>query len=146
MGRNDSNLPVNLAAEREVLGALIEEPALLSEAIAMGLSSDDLSLADHRRIFSAMVALREQGHPIDYITLAEHLGNRSADFALMSDLISGVVVSRGHVLHHVGIVRKKAGLRNLIKLSEWMALAAGEDGADPKALIKGALEKLEYLG
>ena len=146
MGSNDSNLPVNLVAEREVLGAVLEDDGLLSEVIGAGLEVGHFLLTDHQRIFTAMLQLREQDHAVDVITLAEQLGNRPEDMALLCDLVTGVVLARGHVLHHVAIVRKKARLRALIKFGEWAALSANESGADPDALVKGAFEKLEYLG
>jgi replicative DNA helicase len=146
MGHNDSNLPVNLVAEREVLGAMIEDDGLLSEVMGAGLKVGHFLLSDHKRVFTAMLQLREQDHAVDVITLAEQLGNRPEDMALLCDLVTGVVLARGHVLHHVAIVRKKARLRALIKFGEWAALSANESGADPDALVKGAFEKLEYLG
>jgi replicative DNA helicase len=138
-----NNLPVNMAAEREVLGAMIEDDGLLSEVMVAGLKAGHFLTTDHRRAFAAMLQLREQDHAVDVITLAEQLGNRPEDMALLSDLVTGVVLARGHVLHHVRIVRQKARLRALIKLGEWMASSAGEDGADPDALVKAVAGKLE---
>ena len=77
--------------------------------------------------------------------MAEQLGNRPEDTALLCDLITGVVLARGHVLHHVRIVRRKAHLRALIRLGEWVASSAGEDGADPDVLVQAVFEKLQIL-
>jgi replicative DNA helicase len=144
-GGNDSNLPANLAAEREVLGAIIEAD-VLPEVVEAGLQVGHFLLSDHRRIFAAMLALRDKNQSVDVITLSEKLGNRPEDIALLSDLITGVVLARGHIQHHVAIVRQKARLRALIKFGEWAALSANESGADPDALVKAVADKLEYLG
>ena len=140
----DTNLPANLLAEREVLGAVLEDDALLSEVIASGLKVSHFALTDHKLVFTAMLRLRERNHAIDLITLAEELGNRPESIALLCDLVTGVVLVRGHVLHHVGIVRRKARLRVLVKIGEQLAAAANEDGADPSALVQETLAGLEH--
>jgi replicative DNA helicase len=139
-------MPTNLPAERTVLGALIEQDGLLSLAISEGLTVDDFSISDHRRIFGAILDLREKNCPIDYIAVAEQLGNSPSDFALLGDLISGVVVERSHIRHHVGIVKKKAQLRTLMKVADWISQSATEVTANPDALVKVAIEKLETIG
>jgi replicative DNA helicase len=134
--------PRNLASERVILGALIEEESILSAAVGAGLDIEDFFLSDHRRIFAAMLELRENNSPVDYITVAEQLGNRQADVVLLASLIDGVVIDRSHVLYHIGIVRKKSRLRRLQQLAEWMLQSANEISADPDALTEVALEKL----
>jgi len=137
--------PRNLAAERVVLGALIEDSRLLPEALAAGLNANDLFLRDHRRIFAGMLELSSQRLPIDYVTVAEQLGNSQADLVLLASLIEGVVIHRDHLRHHVEIVRKKSRLRQLQKLGDWLFQSANETPADPTALARLALEKLEGL-
>lgn len=139
-------MPTNLPAERAILGVFIEEAGLLSEAISEGLAVDDFSISDHRRIFGAILELRDKNCPIDYISVAEQLGNAPADFALLGDLINGIVIHRGHVLHHVKIVRKKARLRTLMKVADWISQSATEVAANPDALVQVAIEKLETVG
>lgn len=137
--------PRNLASERVILGALVEDDTLLPGVISAGLDVDDLFLSDHRRIFSAMLELREKNEPLDYVTVAEQLGNSRADYVLLASLIDGVVVHSGHVRHHVRIVRKKARLRQLQGLGEWLLQSTSETSADPAALAHLALEKLEAV-
>jgi replicative DNA helicase len=139
-------MPTNLPAERTVIGALIEDDGLLSVAISEGLTVDDFSISDHRRIFGAILDLRGKNCPIDYISVAEQLGNDPADFALLGDLISGVVVERSHIRHHVGIVKKKSRLRTLMKVGDWISQSATDVAANPDALVQVAIEKLETVG
>jgi replicative DNA helicase len=138
-------MPTNLPAERTVLGTLIEDDDLLNDALSEGLTADDFSISAHRRIFGAILELREKNCPIDYIAVAEQLGNDPADFALLGDLINGIVIHRGHVLHHVKIVRKKARLRTLMKVGDWIFKSATEVAANPDALVQVAIEKLETV-
>ena len=136
--------PVNLAAERSVLGAVIEDDTLLPELIACGLTENDFGLNEHRRLFAAIGALRQQNRPVDYITVAEQLGNRQEDYALVARLIDGSVTDPDHVLYHARIVQKKARLRALLRLADWIARVA-DDSADPDALIEQIIGKLERM-
>ena len=138
-------MPTNLPAERTVLGALIEDADLFSDAISEGLTVDDFSISAHRRIFGAILELREKNCPVDYIAVAEQIGNAPEDFALIGDLISGVVIERTHILHHVRIVRKKSRLRALMKLADWISHSAVQVAADPDALVQVTLTKLEAI-
>jgi replicative DNA helicase len=135
---------ISLPAERSVLGALIEDDGLLPEVLETGLSVGDFSLSDHRRVFESILLLRRRKSPVDYITIAEQLGNQQTDYVLVANLIDGVVVHEDHVLHHVAIVRKKAKLRALLRIADWLMQVVDET-ADPAAVIAETLGKLEAL-
>src|SRR2546425_6309419 len=135
-------LPTNLAAERVVLGVLIEEDELLPEVIATGLKVDDFSVSDHQRIFRAMLSLREKKCPVDYITVAEQLGNRQEDYVVIGSLVHGVVIDDDHLFHHVAIVRRKARQRSLLKLAEWISESVNET-TDPDSVIEQISARLE---
>jgi replicative DNA helicase len=136
--------PTNLAAERAVLGALIENNAILPEALRNGLLAKHFALSDHRRLFEAILALHMRKLPIDYILVAEELGNRAEDYALVARLIEGVVVESDHVLHHVAIIKRKARLRALLRLGEWLTEIVN-DTSDPDALIQEATQRIEGI-
>ena len=136
--------PVSMPAERSVLGALIEDDGLLAEVLEAGLRIDDFSLSEHRRVFESILMLRRRNSPVDYVLVAEQLGNRQTDYVLVASLIDGVVVHEDHVLHHVAIIRKKAKLRALLRIADWLTRVVDET-ADPDALIAETLGKLEAL-
>jgi replicative DNA helicase len=140
----DAILPINLCAERSILGAVIEDDVLLPEVIAAGLQPDDFFLSDHQRVFSTMLMLQARKSPVDYITIAEELGNHQEHYVLVASLIHGVVIHEDHILHHVAIVRKKSRLRGLLRLAEWLTAAATET-ANPDELIISTRAKLEAL-
>jgi replicative DNA helicase len=139
---NPESIPANINAERTTLGGFLEDPSILDAAICEGLQASDFLLSDHRRVFEAMLCLRDKGVPVDIITTAEELGNAGADFALLSDLISGIVIHRDHILYHARLVRQKSRLRAQVELFEWLSQQALEAGADPDEIARLALEKL----
>ncbi len=137
--------PVNLLAEQCVLGALIEEGSLLPDVLEAGLRTEDFSLADNRRVFDAILKLSGERKPIDYLLVAEGLGNRAEDYALVGSLIQGVILhDKNHTIHHVAIVRQKSRLRTLLRIGEWLEHAV-TDAADPDELIAEANRRLEAL-
>lgn len=141
----ESVSPVSLPAERVVLGGLIESPDLLPEAVAAGLAVRDFSLSDHRRIFTAILALVESKSAIDYVLVAEHLGGSQDDYVLLGSLIDGVVIEQGHILHHVALVRKKSKLRQLERMGANLVASICETGADPDTIAAVIREQLECI-
>ncbi|HKF02647.1 MAG TPA: DnaB-like helicase N-terminal domain-containing protein [Candidatus Sulfotelmatobacter sp.] len=127
--------PANLPAERCVLGAIIEDDSLWDEVIASGLCRRHLFLDDHRHVFGAIERLKARNAPVDYISVAEELGNRAQDYVLIASLVHGVVVQEDHVRHHAAIVRKKSCLRALLKMGEWITTSVTET-SDPDLLTK----------
>jgi replicative DNA helicase len=132
--RIDFVFPANLEAERCVLGAVIDDASFLPKVMATGLRCDDFMVSDHRRIFQAIELLYGRGIPVDFVTVAEELGNRNEDYAAIAALTFGVVLYEDHILHHAKIVGQKAQLRELLKIGEWIARAVTETG-DPDAVI-----------
>src|SRR4051794_10962985 len=66
------NLPVNLDAERFVLGSILLDDITFPE----GAGVDLFSLERHRRIFRRMCDLRARGERIDRVTIVNELQNR----------------------------------------------------------------------
>jgi replicative DNA helicase len=137
-----SVIPVNLPAEREVLGSLVEDGGILSAALASGLCVDDFSLSDHRRVFEAILQLKTDECPVDYITVTDRLGNSDNDFVLLASLINGTVIVRSHVLHHLKILRKNARLRALAILAEWILESVNQVSADPDSIAQAIRARL----
>src|SRR6202047_630327 len=68
----ERGLPVNLDAERFVLGAILMDDALYIQ-VAGSLESEDFSLEKHRRIFLRMGELYARGDRIARVTVANEL-------------------------------------------------------------------------
>src|SRR5271157_191089 len=141
-------LPVNLDAERAILGAILLDNKLYGQA-AEHLTPDDFSLDAHRRIYSRMRDLQETSCPVDMITLAEEL-NRHKEIdviggvAYLSELIDGVC-ERPSIAHYIKIVRGKALLRRIIGHAEAQIGRSRQPGADPLIIAKQIRELGESL-
>ncbi len=125
-----SSVPVNVDAERGILGALLLRNDLWRSA-ANSLQPDDFSLDSHRRIYTAILGLaREQGS-FDTVSLAEALNSQLGQVggtAYLSDLTSGVP-ARCDISGLSGIVVEKSALRRVAKQAEVLQQAALEPGA-----------------
>jgi replicative DNA helicase len=136
----------NLACERVALGGCLECDEIQDSVFASGiLEPSDFSLTDFQRVYQAIKDLRERNLPADIVSVCEKLGNQSADYALCSDLITGVVLNVRHVLYHCEIVRSKARLRRIREIAEWIGYAVGQPGTDPDCLVKSSCERLASL-
>jgi replicative DNA helicase len=62
----EKGLPVNLDAERFVLGSILLDEAMYVQA-AGTLEPDDFSLEKHRRIYRRMGELQERGQRVDEV-------------------------------------------------------------------------------
>src|SRR3954466_4183476 len=66
--------PHNLDAEQSVLGAiLLSYKSLYPLVIEEGLLADDFYHERHASIYSAMVALYNEGEPVDVLTVTDRL-------------------------------------------------------------------------
>lgn len=110
--------PQNLEAERGILGSILLVNDVLDE-VADILHPDHFYLDAHKRIYQAILTLRESGtHGFDAVTVGEALDKRNelddiggADFL---ETILNSVPHAAHAKYYAEIVRDKAVLRRLI--------------------------------
>lgn len=111
-------LPSSEDGERVILGAILLDNALLSQALEQ-LKPDDFYLPLNRQVYSAMIALFEHGRAIDPILIGEELRKEG-----MLDTIGGVsaisnltlgVPHATNIDEYVRVVREKSVLRGLIR-------------------------------
>jgi replicative DNA helicase len=141
----ESILPVNLEAERSILGAILLDNFCYTQAAAL-LKPGDFSLDAHRRIYARIVALAESGRPIDYVTLTEEL-SRSKELeaiggvAYLTSLTDGLP-RVSNIEHYIKIVRDKALLRGVIHTANQAiqaAIAQTESAEDVLTSFESAL-------
>lgn len=114
-------LPHNLEAEKAVLGALLINPKLLEQALAI-VRPEQFFRRAHRAILKAIVAIDEAKATPDYITVKNELA-RAGDLeesggpAYISALTDGVPRS-SNIEHYANIVRETSVLRELIELGK----------------------------
>lgn len=141
-------LPVNVDAERFVLGSIILDDTLYVPA-ASALSGDDFSLVSHRRIFSRMAELHERGEKIDRVTVANELlkFNELDQCGGISYLVS---LDEGlpqlpNIDAYVRIVKEKSTLRRMASVAQNLmsrCLLAEEESA---TILGGIREQLLNL-
>src|SRR5207237_805373 len=128
----ERGMPSAVDAERSILGAILLDNFSYNEA-AESLKADDFFLDSHRRIFTRISLLGEQGHAIDLITLADALGRHKeleaiGGVAYLSSLTEGVP-RRDSIDQYIRLVKDKALLRGIVHASN-TAIARALDQAE----------------
>jgi len=106
-------------------GALLENPGKWSDASS--LTSDDFHLSDHRKIFAAILRLRDRKCEADTASVYAELGN-SVSAEYLSDLIDGIV--KPNLPQYVRMVRKAARDREIVRV-----LASAQNPEDRATLL-----------
>jgi replicative DNA helicase len=87
----------------------------------LGLKREELYLDAHRKIYTAIVELVNEGSPIDTLSLANNLGAKVAGIGWRRGLphrqLTDGVPRRASIDYYIDIIRKKALLRSMIHLS-----------------------------
>ena len=145
----EKGLPVNLDAEKFVLGSIMLDDSLYVQA-AGTLEPDDFSLDKHRRIFRRMGELQERGERIDRITVANEL-MKFGELEACDGLSYLVSLDDGlpqipNLDSYIRIVKDKAILRRIIFASQNMMNRCLLGEEEPDAILAGAEETLLKLG
>lgn len=108
--------PQNIDAEQMVLGGVLIENDAIDKAKAL-LRTDDFYKTGHRKIWAAMLEMREKGENIDLITLADALRTGGLELvggaSYLATLVS-LVPTAANIRHHAGIVSSMSQLRSII--------------------------------
>ncbi len=141
-------LPVNLDAERLVLGSVMIGPGRFPE-IAGVLCSDDFAIEKHRRIFNRMADLNQRGEKIDHVTVANELRkhNQLESCDGLSYLVSldDGLPTVGNLDAYVRIVQEKATLRRTIFAAQMLIDRCMNAEDEPGDLLTDAQRALGAL-
>src|SRR6476661_92265 len=134
-------LPNSSDAERAILGAVLLDNGLISQAVEL-LKPEDFYVPSHRRIFMAMIALFERGAEINPILIGEELKKENAlesvgGFTFITNLTYGLPHST-NIVHYAKVVRGKSMLRQLIKASNKITQEALEEEDEPEIILDHA--------
>ncbi len=129
-------LPSSEESERVILGAVLLDNALISQAVEL-LKPDDFYSPRHRRIYHAMITLFENTERIDPILIGEELKKEGqlesvGGVAAITNLTYGLP-HFSDIHDYAKVVHDKAMVRNLIKVCNQItseALAEEEDAMD----------------
>jgi hypothetical protein len=134
-------LPQNVDAELATLGAILLDNAALDVAMEK-LSSGDFFSVEHQQIFHAMLELKENGTPIDLVSLTEHLHRTHRTRLLENVGGAGYVAKLGdglprstNVAHYAQIVKEKAQLRSIIHVAAALQQRALEGHELPQEIF-----------
>ena len=126
-------LPSSADSERVILGAILLDNSLISQAVEE-LKMEDFYLPLHRRIYKAMISLFERGERIDPILIGEEIKKDGGLEAIGGiPTITNLTFGLPHfsdIQDYAKVVREKATIRNLIKVCNQItseALAEEED-------------------
>ncbi|MET0753495.1 MAG: replicative DNA helicase [Pyrinomonadaceae bacterium] len=128
-------LPSSTESERVILGAILLDNQLISQAIE-NLNADDFYSPLHRRVFKAMTTLFERAERIDPILIGEELKKDGSidsigGIATITNLTYGLP-HFSDIIDYTKVVKDKSMVRNLIKVCNQItseALAEEDDAA-----------------
>lgn len=114
-------MPNSLEAEQSVVGAMIMDKDAIVAAGEI-LISEDFYYKQYGTLFDAMLELFNAGQPVDLITLQNKLREMDvppevSSLEYVGNLVAAVPTS-ANVKYYANIVKEKAVLRNLIKVTE----------------------------
>src|SRR6266581_2499823 len=116
--------PQNLEAEESVLGAMMLAPGAIG-AVSEVLSAADFYRESHGTIYRAALDLYGHGEPVDAITLADKLEERSelehVGGRVRVHELAALVPATANAAHYARIVRDMATLRGLINAGQHIA-------------------------
>ena len=142
---NDIQMPWSLEAEQAVLGSCLVDPACIHQA-AVYINPESFFQAQHKAIFSVMLALDTVGKKIDPLVVLDQLvadgvfDNESGRKYLFD--IAQMVPSTQNVETYAQIVREKFYMRTLIGVSAETIENAVEQKDTADALLDNAEQKI----
>lgn len=137
----ERQLPNSADAERAILGAVLLDNGLISQAIEH-LRPEDFYVPSHRRIFVAMITLFERGAEINPILIGEELKKENAlesvgGISFITNLTYGLPHST-NIVHFTRVVRGKSMLRQLIKAANKITQEALAEEDEPEIILDHA--------
>lgn len=114
-------LPHSIEAERSVIGSMIMDKDAITSASEI-INGEDFYQNQYGVLYDAMLELYNEGKPVDLVTLQDKIKEKDIPEELCSidfirELISSVPTS-ANVKYYANIVKEKAILRRLIKITE----------------------------
>jgi replicative DNA helicase len=145
----EQSLPVNIDAERYVLGAIMTAEAAFMQ-VGGKITEDDFSLEKHKVIFRRMCELQDRSDKIDRVTLANEL-MKHGELQSVDGLSYLVSLDDGlpHIYSlesYVNIVKEKSLLRRIISVSQGLINRCVSQEENPWEIIGAAEEALIGLG
>lgn len=142
-------LPHNNEAEQAILGALLIYPKVVSTVYDRDLQGGDFYLEAHKRIFTVMQDLIDEGKPVDPTSMISKLQDKEelslvggADYILV---LSDSAVTSANVGYYIEIVKNKADARRLIETAEKIAAEGFDTSNELDVLLDEAERQILHV-
>ena len=137
--------PVNVDAERAVLGSILLKPDVCDD-VALVIRSEDFADEAHEVLYSHLMELHDGGKRIDATIVLERLRTKGdlekiGGAALLAEVLEAVPHA-AHATHYAQIVRDKSLLRSLIDAGTDILRDAYDGVDEPRELLSRAEEKI----
>lgn len=131
-------LPHSAEAEQSVIGAILLDSDVIISVSELLLPEDFYTL-QFKTLYNGMLALYQEGKPVDPVTLQNKLREQEVpeemcSVEFISNILSSVPTS-ANVKYYAEIVKEKAVLRRLIRVSESIANECYQDTEDLNVLL-----------
>jgi len=136
-------LPSSLEAEQALLSSMLVYPSAVMITVEQGLKAEDFFAEAHKKLFTVMMMLQEEGKPIDGPSLIA----RCNDLSLLSQIggvdfimeLADTSVSSANTKYYIEIIQNKSYLRHLILTAQNIA----EEGFNSSGDIDDVMDKAE---
>ncbi len=119
-----------MEAEQALLSSMLVYPSAVNIVIEQGLRPEEFFVEGHKRLFTVMLQMQEEGKPIDSVSLIAKCTDLKvlsmvggADFIME---LSDTSVSSANTKYYIELIQNKGYLRNLILAAQKIA----QDGFD----------------
>jgi replicative DNA helicase len=145
----DRPSPAAVEAERALLGGLLQEPSELLR-VAELVRPEDFYRPEHGALFRLLGEMQARGESIDLVTVADRIvrgegADRFGGAGYVAELPEHAP-STANLPHYAEVVREKAALRELIRVSLDLASSAFAQPDDVNELIDRAAREVTGLG
>jgi replicative DNA helicase len=145
-GYNGLNLPFSPEAEQSVLGAVLLDSSCMDRVAEILPRPDYFYLTSNQQIYSVMLQMFTEGHPIDFVTVLECL-KKLGDFDEAEGKtyllqLAQLVPSISNVESYARIVRDKFDVRTLITTARDIVEEASAGEADAATLLDSAEQRI----
>ena len=137
--------PHSREAERSVLGSMLRDNGVIGDVVQV-VRLENFYADAHRKVFAAIIALYDRGHPVDLVTLAEHLKEQKhiddiGGYAYLAELWDAAPTA-ANAEYYARIVRDKAVVRHLIHASTEVLRDAYDQAQPADELLEAAERKI----
>ena len=139
-------MSVTIAAEKSVLGCLIDCPEMIPAVIQTGIERDDFSFSEYGIAWDHLRKMSLEQQPISLTLLWDRMGGDKNTAAMLGDLTFGCVAVERRVLSLVQIILKYSQIRACGRLGDCLMAQSRDPYADPGQIIAQAAATLMQVG